>query len=91
MLPLDTYHLVGHRLVNYERGFDLPELLLWWEECYGIFGLQHMRRVGRPNQYLKTAIPGGASGRGRVLLRTLQNIAKEYKVPLALGVGISVT
>ena len=28
MLPLDNYHLVGHRLVNDEHGFDRLELFL---------------------------------------------------------------
>ena len=39
MLPLDTYHLVGHRLVNDERGFGRTELLLQWADCDDVFGL----------------------------------------------------
>ena len=91
MLPLDTYHLVGHRLVNDECGFGRLELLIQRAEHDDIFGLQHMFCVGHPNQDLKTALSKGESGRGRVLVRTLQNIAKQHKGLLALGVGISVT
>ena len=74
MPPLDNYYLVGHCLVNDERGFGHPELILKQVERDNVFVLQHMRRVGCPKQYLKTALPEGASGRGHVLVQTLQNI-----------------
>ena len=70
MLPLDTYHLLGHRLVNDERDFGRQELRLQREKRDDIFGLQYMRRVGRPNQDLKAALLEGASGRGCVLVQT---------------------
>ena len=74
MLLLDNYHLVGYRLVKYERGFDRLELILHQTERDNVFGLHHMCGVGWPNQDIKTAFPEGASWRGHVLVRTLQDI-----------------
>ena len=65
-----------HRLVNHERRFGRPELILQKSECYDVFGLQHIIHVGRPNQDFETALPEGESWRGHVLVRTLQNITK---------------
>ena len=39
MLPLDNYHLVGHRLVNDEHGFGRLELFLQRAESDDFFGL----------------------------------------------------
>ena len=39
MLPLYNYHLVGHRLVNDERGFGRLELFLQRAESDDVFGL----------------------------------------------------
>ena len=72
MLPLYNYHLVGHRLVNDERGFGRLELFLQRAESDDVFGLKHMCRLDWPNQDLKTSLHEGASGGGSV--RTLQNI-----------------
>ena len=61
MLPLDTYHLVGHRLVNDDCGFGHPELIIQQAERDGVFGLFHIRCVERPKQDFKTTIPEVAS------------------------------
>ena len=42
MLPLDNYHLVGHRLVNDEHGFGRLDLFLQRAESDDFFGLYHM-------------------------------------------------
>ena len=49
MLPLDNYHLVSHFLVNYERRFGHPELLIQQAERDNVFRLQNMCRMGCPN------------------------------------------
>ena len=61
MLLLDNYHLVGHCLLYDERGFGSLELIIQQGESDDIFGLQHVCRLGWPNQDLKTALPEGAS------------------------------
>ena len=39
MLRLDNYHMVGHPLVNDERGFGRLELFLQRAESDDVFGL----------------------------------------------------
>ena len=52
-------------------------MILHRAECEDVFGLYHMRLVGRPNQDLKTKLHEGEPGGGRVLVQTLQNITKQ--------------
>ena len=56
--------MLGHCMLNDERGFGRLELFLQRAESDDIFGLQNMCRLGWPNQDLKTALPEGASGGG---------------------------